>query len=361
MKDIFLHSFLVLLFVASTHAQNLIPNSRFDDYSTYLDANNNLVYQPNWWYYDLQNLNHPIYYSSDRFLNKDVIYNFHPDADLVLQGQKLNYISILLLQNTQKAYTILKEPLKKGHRYHLQLDIKAFRQSNCLSDILVGFKDTIDFKNEVSNYRVQLTFQDSAKESLFHRWYTTSLDFTALGNEKVLVLGDGSSDDYIQIINSNHRKFFYNYDGGPYTIKYFIDNLNLTEMASKNESLRIDQIDSLKIGDSFVLQNIYFDFDRYILLEKSFPMLDRLAEYLKTKSKVRIQVSGHTDNVGIKEYNDDLSMKRAKSVVDYLIYKGINTERLQSIGYGSSVPTHSNDTEYGRQQNRRIEIKIVDK
>jgi len=357
MKEFFLFVQLALLFGTSIKSQNLILNPKFDDYSTYLDINRNLVYQPNYWYYDLENKNHPIYYSKDRFLNKALEYNFHPDADLVLQGQTLNYISILLLQNTQKAYTVLKEPLKKNHRYRLQFDIKAYKQSNCLSDILVGFKDSIDFKNETSNYRVQLTFPDSSKESLFYSWYTTSCNFTALGNEKVVVLGDGSSDEYKQIIKSNPKKFFYSYNGGTYMVKYFIDNLYLSEI----DSINVDRIDSLKIGDSFVLQNIYFDFDKYILLNKSFPILDRLVEYLKTKPSVRILISGHTDNVGIKEYNIELSLKRANAVVDYLVDKGTARERLQSIGFSSNNPIGSNDTEYGRQQNRRIEIKIVDK
>ncbi len=357
MKDILILSSFILFFEISTHAQNLIQNPKFDDYSTYLDINRNLVYQPSYWYYDLENKNHPIYYSRDRFLNKVFEYNFHPEAELVLQGQKLNYISILLLQNTQKAYTILKEPLKKGHRYHLQLDLKAYGQSNCLADILVGFKDSIDFRNETSNYRVQLTFQDSSKESLFHNWYTTSCYFTALGNEKVVVLGDGTSDDYKQIIESNHKKFYYNYDGGPYLVKYFIDNLYLSEI----DSLKADRIDSLKIGDSFVLQNIYFDFDKSIILKKSFPMLDQLVSYLNRNTTIRIQISGHTDNVGVKEYNAELSLRRAKSVVEYLISRGISCDRLQSMGFGSNIPISSNDTEYGRQQNRRIEIKIIEK
>ena len=175
----------------------------------------------------------------------------------------------------------------------------------------------------------------------------------------MVVFGAGSAEDYQRIVKSNRRKFYRSYDGGPFTIKYFIDNPSLSEVL--NDSLIFHSIDTLNIGDSFVLQNIYFDFDKYILLNESFPILDGLADYLKTKQTIKILISGHTDNVGIKEYNDELSMKRAKSVVDYLIIKGIANNRLQSIGFGSEFPIDSNNTSFGRQQNRRIELKIVAK
>jgi outer membrane protein OmpA-like peptidoglycan-associated protein len=76
---------------------------------------------------------------------------------------------------------------------------------------------------------------------------------------------------------------------------------------------------------------------------------------------LKIEISGHTDNVGDAEYNQRLSVARAKAVVDYLISKGIDSSRLSYVGYGFSKPIAPNDTEEGRRLNRRSEFKIIGK
>jgi outer membrane protein OmpA-like peptidoglycan-associated protein len=76
---------------------------------------------------------------------------------------------------------------------------------------------------------------------------------------------------------------------------------------------------------------------------------------------MRIEISGHTDNKGSAQYNQTLSESRSKSVVDYLISKGIAKERLEYKGYGLTQPMASNDNEEGRQLNRRTEFKILSK
>jgi outer membrane protein OmpA-like peptidoglycan-associated protein len=360
MKAIYLFLCSIFLIEASTIAQNLINNPKFDDYSTYLDSKDNLIYQPDYWYYNIKNLNHPIYYSSARFLNKSLNNNSHPDADLIQKGQQVNYIGIVILPKPQKAYTALKEPLKKGQKYHLKVDIKANALSNCISDLLVGFKDCLDCNIDSALYQLRLVIPDSVSiDSLVHNWLTLNSDFTASGNEKVFVISAGSAKDYINIIDSNPEKFQIDLNHSYYWLKYFIDNISLTE--NKNDSSFAVRIDSLNIGQSLILQNIYFDFDKYVLLKESFLMLDSIADYLDKKRNIRIQVTGHTDNVGSNEYNNELSNKRAMSVVDYLVNKGIAASRLQAAGFGSGFPIESNDTEEGRQKNRRIEIKIIDK
>ena len=72
-----------------------------------------------------------------------------------------------------------------------------------------------------------------------------------------------------------------------------------------------------------------------------------------------IEIAGHTDNIGDEAYNLELSTNRAKAVVEYLVQKGINSERMKYIGYGFSKPVASNDSEEGRKQNRRTEMMVV--
>jgi outer membrane protein OmpA-like peptidoglycan-associated protein len=79
---------------------------------------------------------------------------------------------------------------------------------------------------------------------------------------------------------------------------------------------------------------------------------------LNENPAITIEVSGHTDNVGSTAYNQHLSERRAQAVINHLITNGINPKRLLARGYGSSQPVSPNDTEQGRQQNRRIEFRV---
>ena len=114
-----------------------------------------------------------------------------------------------------------------------------------------------------------------------------------------------------------------------------------------------------EIGETFVLRNVFFDFDQSTLKSESFVELDKLADYMKENSSIRIELGGHTDNQGSSEYNEKLSLERAKSVYNYLISKGIEEKRMTYMGYGASQPIATNETEEGRALNRRTEFKIM--
>ncbi len=113
-----------------------------------------------------------------------------------------------------------------------------------------------------------------------------------------------------------------------------------------------------EVGTVVILKNIFFDFDKSELKAESYVELDKLVEYLN-HNKVRIEIGGHTDNTGSREYNEKLSQDRAKSVYDYLVAHGIAADRLQYRGYGMQKPIDTNDTEEGRANNRRTEFTII--
>ena len=110
---------------------------------------------------------------------------------------------------------------------------------------------------------------------------------------------------------------------------------------------------------TFVLENVEFDFGKATLRPASYKTLDDLVEYLQRKSDDKIEIGGHTDNIGSEAKNKILSLERAKSIVSYLVAKGIDPARLTAKGYGSMEPIEENDTEAGRQKNRRSEVKIL--
>jgi len=95
------------------------------------------------------------------------------------------------------------------------------------------------------------------------------------------------------------------------------------------------------------------------LLAGSYDELNRVANVLKQYPETNIQIAGHTDSTGAEDYNQRLSERRAESVKNALVGMGVNPSRLTTVGYGESKPIASNNTEAGRQQNRRVEIRII--
>ena len=111
---------------------------------------------------------------------------------------------------------------------------------------------------------------------------------------------------------------------------------------------------------TFVLEDVEFDFGKSFLRPSSYAVLDDLVDYLNRKPNQRIEIGGHTDNIGSDDKNLVLSLERAKSIVIYLVSKGISNDRLVAKGYGAEEPIEENTTEEGRQKNRRTEVKILD-
>jgi OOP family OmpA-OmpF porin len=102
-----------------------------------------------------------------------------------------------------------------------------------------------------------------------------------------------------------------------------------------------------------------FEFNKAAVKKESEKYLDEVVEMMRKFPQMIIQINGHTDNIGKDEYNQTLSEQRAKSVSDYLVRKGVKSDRLKGIGFGSLLPIDTNDTEEGRARNRRVEIEIM--
>lgn len=141
---------------------------------------------------------------------------------------------------------------------------------------------------------------------------------------------------------------------------FYSDNFSLKGIHEiTNPFLKDVALNPIKKGQKIVLRNIFYLTDSYQLQETSQAELSKLVEFLSNNPSLKIEISGHTDNVGSDEYNLKLSENRARSVVDYLISKDIQSSRLIYKGYGEMVPIDSNDSETGRANNRRTEIKIL--
>jgi outer membrane protein OmpA-like peptidoglycan-associated protein len=120
-------------------------------------------------------------------------------------------------------------------------------------------------------------------------------------------------------------------------------------------------LDKIKVGSKVVLKNIFFDFNKATLRSESIAELNRLVRILDDNATMTIEIGGHTDDKGSDAYNENLSKNRAESVVNYLIKQGVDKSRLTFKGYGESTPIATNETEEGRQENRRVEFEVISK
>lgn len=139
------------------------------------------------------------------------------------------------------------------------------------------------------------------------------------------------------------------------------DNIDATDVKHYKEIERNLQLVPIEKGETVRLNNIFFDYNKHTLKKESYPELNRIVDLLEDNKKMKIKLSGHTDSIGSRYYNQKLSRQRAQSVMEYLVSKGVSKERLSSVGYGEDKPVATNSTEEGRQKNRRVEFIILEK
>jgi len=198
--------------------------------------------------------------------------------------------------------------------------------------------------------------------------FTLDLDGTEnLAEIQIIVMDKNGKEKIISAFRDSNNVFQYKYleaAGG--------DALSLIEEEEKKleattgatvgyqEIVKDIGLKKVIIGAKIVLNNIFFDYDKATLRHESTAELERLTDLMNKNENLRIEISGHTDNLGSDEYNQKLSERRSKAVVDYIIGKGVDQERMTYAGYGEAQPIETNDTDEGRQMNRRTEFKILE-
>jgi outer membrane protein OmpA-like peptidoglycan-associated protein len=119
------------------------------------------------------------------------------------------------------------------------------------------------------------------------------------------------------------------------------------------------QLQPIKFGEKVVLKNIFFETASFDLLPESRVELNKLVAFMNNNPKIRIEIGGHTDNVGKHEDNQLLSENRAKAVKEYLVSNEIVETRIEYKGYAEVQPIDTNDSPEGRAKNRRTEFKVL--
>jgi outer membrane protein OmpA-like peptidoglycan-associated protein len=192
-----------------------------------------------------------------------------------------------------------------------------------------------------------------------------------------IIVKDNETGEIIGIFKPNRKTGKYLFILPPdknYNVTYNADgflfkseNLIVPKNSAFQSIKREIKLAPIKANESIVLNNVFFEYESYDITKDSRSELNKLFNLLSNNPSIKVEIQGHTDSKGKKAFNKKLSQKRAESVKNYLIKKGINLSRVNAVGYGEDQPIAKNtnsdgsDNEEGRKLNRRIELKVLSK
>ena len=206
--------------------------------------------------------------------------------------------------------------------------------------------------NLVTNHLVYFSDQDNDDPILVNKSEIELRNEHQLSiNNKLIPLQDPaffkliSTENEQQIISVNRPGYLYR-------------SLVLNSRHKSGDTINI-KLEKLEVGSIINLENVLFNTDQYEIRVEGLPTLENLIDFLNNNSSVKVEIAGHTDDIGETSYNNSLSKKRANAVYNYLITNGISANRLSAKGYGESQPILPNDSDENRAKNRRTEIRII--
>jgi outer membrane protein OmpA-like peptidoglycan-associated protein len=185
------------------------------------------------------------------------------------------------------------------------------------------------------------------------------LEFIDVSESKVIATGI-TSDSGVYKVKFDSRKT-YGIEIGAKDYLFFLDAVNMSNASPDEPFIKDFYLEKIEVGTKVVLENIYFQTSKAVLTATSYPQLNQVIDFLANNVSVRLEISGHTDNVGSVKANTKLSEDRAKAVVSYMVANGIDKGRLEAKGYGFSQPIAPNNTPKGKEKNRRVEFKVISK
>lgn len=202
--------------------------------------------------------------------------------------------------------------------------------------------------------RLEVTFTDMQGKPLTEQ----RIDFDAVGSdEHYSGTTDGQGQFVLEVAKGRRYKVAYY---SPTGVEQF-DPIEIPDKRGQmtmRYSLQMERSMAMS-GDRFTLENVYFATDKATLRPESQPALNKLVRFLEGRAGVRVEIAGHTDSRASEAYNRQLSQARAETVRQYCIEQGIEPGRMVARGYGESEPIATNETEAGRAQNRRTEVRIL--
>ena len=249
----------------------------------------------------------------------------------------------------------LSEPLVVGQDYLAEMWVSHLPKSLRVNNL--GFYFSTERVGEITDG--VLPFEpyvkaDDVIEGENHRWRKVTGRFVADTEAEFLIIGNFIPDSLTETRPAPNGSLPFAY--------YYIDDVMVKKIppilpipVPEDDLSKV----TLEAGKTIALRDIYFEYDDWELMPRSFVELRKLKKLMDDNPHLTIEVCGHTDSRGDDQYNRELSEKRAKSVADYLNAKGVSPDRTLFKGCGSAQPVATNSTAYGRQMNRRVEFVVL--
>ncbi|MEM8906670.1 MAG: OmpA family protein [Bacteroidota bacterium] len=361
-----------LLFSCSVFAQaamsdlpieNIVPNPGFERYAS----------SPIGWFYKGKHFTHVMkYWHSATAASPDV---FGPKVRVPThwaskgfgeqnahQGQSMVGLTAYGCENgkphcREYIQIQLKEPLVVGQSYYAEFWVAPLERGLRINNLAMYFSEgAIKLPVAAPIEVIPQVWAEQIVGPQGQTWHRVAGRFKAEREAEYLTIGNFCPDSLTLVHSAHSNSLNYAY--------YYIDDVLIKKEEPILEvPIKADDLTRITIEEGKVvpLKNIFFDSDKSELLPRSYVELNKLLQLLHKNPTMIIEISGHTDSIGDFDYNLFLSQRRAKAVVDFLIQQGISPSRTLYKGYGSTKAISSNNTEVGRQLNRRVEFLIVRK
>jgi Outer membrane protein and related peptidoglycan-associated (lipo)proteins len=378
-KQYYLFAICILYFV-NVSAQNLVPNPSFEE-----SVNFDTSKYSGW--HKAQKTDTPDYFnlSYDKPCNNifdKFIGGVKPHTGNGFAG--IFCYRVYPNNGTRNIREFIETPLisklEKDSLYKIQISLSLDEESNvAIKNFGIFFSSSLlqfnkDFKLFAYKPQVEFnsTFLDSTKS-----WITLYTLYKAQGFENYIIIGNFKPDretisKKIIAFKEKKKKKKWDLASNELASYYYVDDVIVEKnpipkiLAKIDPAIKVEikdtfNINEIKLDTAIILKGIVFDFDKADLLPLSFIEINKLYYLMVSHPTIRIKLEGHTDNIGSYDYNLQLSQRRVEAVVDYLIEKGITPDRIEFAGYSYSLPIATNDTEEGRQINRRVVFRIIEK
>ena len=191
----------------------------------------------------------------------------------------------------------------------------------------------------------------------------TDMELNPSPGDKIIFISLKTGKTYTEISGKDGKFQIKLPVGSDYEIKIktFDQEMNYLSMTipDSDHDSEFDIGIKYEMPKTYTLKDVLFNTGSAVLMTSSYESLNELAEYLLHKTSITIELAGHTDSDGDDDSNLTLSQKRAETCRNYLIKKGVPSNRITAVGYGETQPVADNDTDYGKQLNRRTEVRVI--
>ncbi len=227
------------------------------------------------------------------------------------------------------------------------------KNNEILDSEIVSFTLPQELRVAQASYIVGRVVDERTKEAL-----KAHVEVVDVNSNKILFKShsDSLSGEYLMVLPINKELAGYVKSKG-----YLYSDFHFS--SSQNTFLKPDtilvELSKVAVGEKLILRNIYFETGSFEIDDRSNSEIDNVLEVLIENPLIKVEISGHTDDVGAKSYNQTLSEKRAQTIYYELIKKGVESSRLAFKGYADEMPLYPNTNDFNRQSNRRIEFRVI--